>query len=261
MNRSATSWSRRSVAEGRTGSARAFHVKSGTLVSLGDCYGLDSHQLAQMRAILGELENHKNAPTAVRDAQRATDVHLADSLVALELEVVRMARTIADLGSGAGFPGAALAVALPAAGVSLIESQGRKCGFLEGMLAEVGVENANVVCVRVEEWHDGIGCNDVVVTRAVAAQVVVLEYAAPVLRLGGTLVDWRGRRAPAEEDAALAAAEELGLERVEVRRVQPWPRARDRHLHIFVKVEETPGRFPRRPGIARKRPLGHRGAR
>lgn len=261
MNRSGASWSRRSVAEGRAESARAFHVKTNVLEVLGDRYALNSGQLAQLEAILHELRRDRRAPTTVRDAQQAADVHLADSLVALELEVVRKARTIADLGSGAGFPGAALAVALPAAEVSLIESQGRKCGFLEGMLAEVGVENANVVCVRVEEWHDGIRCNDVVVTRAVAAQAVVLEYAAPVLRLGGTVVDWRGRRSPADEDAALAGAEELGLERVEVRRVQPWPRAKDRHLHVFVKVEETSGRFPRRPGIARKRPLGGRGAR
>jgi 16S rRNA (guanine527-N7)-methyltransferase len=85
---------------------------------------------------------------------------------------------------------------------------------------------------------------------------VVLEYAAPLLRLGGRLVDWRGRRAVAEEEAAMLAARELGLRREEVRRVQPFPASRDHHLHVFVKVAQTPTRFPRRAGMAHKRPLG-----
>src|SRR5260370_1001444 len=76
--------------------------------------------------------------------------------------------------------------------------------------------------------------NDVVVARALAPQTVVLEYAAPLLRLGGSLVDWRGRRARPEEDAAARAAAELGLRRVEIRRVQPFAGARDHHLHVFA---------------------------
>jgi 16S rRNA (guanine527-N7)-methyltransferase len=172
------------------------------------------------------------------------------------LEVVRSAQTIADLGAGAGFPGVPLAVSVAASEVSLIESQSRKCKFLEEMLATAGVENARAVCVRVEEWRDGAGRNDVVVARAVAAQAVVLEYATPLLRLGGVLVDWRGRREPAAEAAAEKAAAELGLERVEIRKVQPWAGARDHHLHLYRKVVQTPGRFPRRTGMARKRPLG-----
>jgi 16S rRNA (guanine527-N7)-methyltransferase len=116
--------------------------------------------------------------------------------------------------------------------------------------------NAAVVCGRVEEWERGRRLNDAVVARAVAAQAVVLEYAAPLLCVGGTLVDWRGRRSVAEEEQALRAAELLGLERVEVRRVRPYAAAAERHLHLYLKVTETPTRFPRRPGVARRRPLG-----
>ena len=90
--------------------------------------------------------------------------------------------------------------------------------------------------------------------RALADQAVVLEYAAPLLGLGGSLVDWRGRRAAAQERAAGAAAAELGLELVAFVKVDPFPAARDHHLHVFEKVTETPARFPRRAGIARKRP-------
>ena len=217
---------------------------------------LNAGQISQLAAVLRMLEADEHAPTAVRAAEQALDVHVADSLAALELDAVRTAQRIADLGSGAGFPGLALAVALPAAEVSLVESQRRRCEFLERVCAAAGIENARVVCARVEEWRDGLGRNDAVVARALAAPPVVLEYAAPLLRLGGCLVDWRGRRVRREEDAALRAAAELGLRRVEVRRVEPFQGARDRYLHLYLKVRDTPARFPRRPGIARKRPLG-----
>jgi 16S rRNA (guanine527-N7)-methyltransferase len=128
--------------------------------------------------------------------------------------------------------------------------------FLRGIITGVGVENASVVCARAEEWREGEGEHDVAVARAVAAQPVVLEYAAPLLRLGGTLVDWRGRRDGDEEEAALRAAGELGLRRAEVRAVAPFEGATDHHLHLYQKVRDTPERFPRRPGMARKRPLG-----
>lgn len=202
------------------------------------------------------LAGDELAPTAVRDPAQAVDVHFADSLVALEVDAVHSARVLADMGAGAGFPGLALAVALPASEVVLLESQVRKCAFI-GRVREVAeVENARVVRARAEEWQEGLGSSDVVTARALAAQPVVLEYAAPLLRLGGVLIDWRGRRDTGEEAAAALAAEELGLHLAEIRHVEPYRGARDHHLHVYEKVRETPARYPRRAGIARKRPLG-----
>jgi 16S rRNA (guanine527-N7)-methyltransferase len=217
---------------------------------------LTVEQQRQLSVALAVLESDEHAPTAIRAVDEATDAHVADSLVALELDVVGNAQRIADLGSGAGFPGLALAVALPHAEVSLIESQRRKCQFLERVCAAAAVVNARVVCARVEEWSDGLSCNDTVVARALAPQTVVLEYAAPLLRIGGALVDWRGRRDREAEAEADRAAAVLGLSRQEIRRVIPFAGATDRHLHVFAKIEQTPARFPRRAGIARKRPLG-----
>src|SRR4029077_1297860 len=217
---------------------------------------LTASQLSQLAVVLRTIESDEHAPTAVRAAEQAVDVHLADSLTALELDAIRAAESIADLGSGAGFPGVALAVALPNAEIALVESQRRECQFLEPLLAHAEIENAQLGRGRAEEWREGFSANDVVVARALAAQPVVLEYAAPLLRLGGVLGDWRGRHVQGEEDASLAAAEALGLRLVEVRRVHPFAGATDRHLHQFVKVAETPERFPRRAGVARKRPIG-----
>ena len=210
----------------------------------------------RLAALLAMLEDDAVAPTSVRAAREAADVHLADSLVALEIEAVRTAGRIADLGSGAGFPGLPLAVALPRARVALVESAARKSAFLERAIAAAEVSNAEVVHARAEDWPAGTEAHDVVTARALAALPVVVEYAAPLLEMGGALVAWRGRRDREAEAAAARAASDVGLAPVEIRRVQPYATARDRHLHVFRKTGPTPPRFPRRPGMARKRPLG-----
>ena len=227
-----------------------------SLPTLGKRYGLDDRQLAQLDAVINGLAQDERAPTTVRDVSLAVDVHLADSLTALELSAMHAAGTIADLGAGAGFPGLALAVAAPGVEVNLVESQARKCAFIEWLRTVAGIENAHVVRTRAEEWSKGFGCNDVVVARALAAQPVVLEYAAPLLKRGGVLVDWRGRRDSAQEAEAACVAEQLGMRLLEIRHTEPYEGARDHHLHVFEKVAETPSRFPRRAGVARKRPLG-----
>jgi 16S rRNA (guanine527-N7)-methyltransferase len=219
-------------------------------------WGLEPAADEQLAALLDVLEDDATAPTSVRASREAADAHLADSLVALELDVVRRARRIADLGSGAGFPGLALAAALPDAHVALVESGERKSAFLGRAIAAAGVPNAEVVHARAEAWPGGSEAHDLVTARALAALPVVVEYAAPLLAVGGALVAWRGRRDREAEAAAVGAAAAVGLEPVEIRHVDPYPAARDRHLHVFRKTGSTPPGFPRRPGIARKRPLG-----
>lgn len=226
------------------------------LVSLVERYGLPSSAVSQLSALLDALAADLHAPTTIREPGRAVATHIADSLVALELPAVRAARAIADLGAGAGFPGLPLAIALPDADVALVESVARKCAFIRAAADAAGLTNVAVVAERAEGWRAGIGTRDLVTARALAPLAVVAEYAAPLLREGGVLAAWKGRRDPQEERDAAAAAEELGLEIAEIRPVQPYPGAEHRHLHVLRKVAPTPDRFPRRPGMARKRPLG-----
>ena len=183
------------------------------------------------------------------------DRHVADSLSALGLDAVRGAQRIADIGSGAGWPGLALAAALPGAHVSLVESAVRHCRYLSRAVEVAGLGNVDVVHARAEEWRDGFGVHDLVTARAVAALPVLCEYAAPLLAVGGSLVAWKGAVAPEELADGAAAAEVLGLEAVEVVRVVPYAGARDHSLHVFCKIAPTPERFPRRAGMAVKRPL------
>jgi 16S rRNA (guanine527-N7)-methyltransferase len=225
-----------------------------TVADLVDRFGLAADAGPKLDALLDGLADPA-APTTVHARERAADLHLADSLVALELRAVRSAATIADLGAGAGFPGLALAVARPDATVTLIESSRRKASFIARLAASAQIANAEVVAKRAEE---GRGEHDVVTARAVAELPVVLEYAAPLLRRGGSAVVWQGRRDADQEQRAGMAAAELGLELDEVRPVRPFPAAQHRHLHGYVKAAATPDRFPRRAGMARKRPLGGR---
>lgn len=223
---------------------------------LAERYDLPAGAIEQLRELHRLLVDDPLAPTAVRDPEKVLDDHLADSLVALELDPIRAARTLADLGSGAGVPGLPLAIAVPGASVMLVESAARKCTFLERAIERCGVANARVVHARVEVWPAGVESCDVVTARALGPLEVVVEYAAPLLTVGGTLVVWRGQRDPEAESTAARAAAELGLEPTQIIPAKPYSAAQNRHLHLMSKVTQTPSGFPRRPGVAAKRPLG-----
>jgi len=202
-----------------------------------------------------ELLADESAPTAIAP-EDALEAHIADSLTGLALRAVREAHTLADLGSGVGFPGLALAAALPAASVVLVESNARRCSWLRQAVEHAELANVSVACARAEQWAEGLGSCDVVTVRALAPLAVVLEYAAPLLRIGGAVVAWKAAPGADEQAAAGAAARELGLSTPEPHAVAPTDRAERRSLYVSTKLEPTPERFPRRPGMAAKRPLG-----
>jgi 16S rRNA (guanine527-N7)-methyltransferase len=225
------------------------------LDELGVRYALPADASARLAELLDLVASEPASITSVRDPVEGVDVHVADSLVALELDAVRQARRIADLGSGGGFPGLVLALALPSARVALVESVARKVAFLERAATRLGAGNVTVVDARAEAWPDGLGVHDLVTARALAPLGVLVEYAAPLLIEGGALVAWKGRREAGEEADAAGAAQALGMSVPEPRAVHPFSAAADRSLYLSLKVGRTPAGYPRRPGMARKRPF------
>jgi 16S rRNA (guanine527-N7)-methyltransferase len=225
------------------------------LAQLAERFDLPEQAPARLERLLDLVATDALAPTTVREPATALDAHVADALVGLELEPVWGARRIADLGSGAGFPGLVLAAALPETTVALVESNRRKCAFLERAVTAMALDDVAVVCERAEAWSAGIGTHDLVTVRALAPLNVLVEYAAPLLVVGGALVAWKGRRDEREESDGAAAAALTGLAPSRVHPVKPWEGAEHLHLHVYVKVGPTPKRFPRRPGMASKRPL------
>ena len=209
--------------------------------------------------MLEALAREPDPHTTVSDPAEAVDIHVADSLSGLEVAEVRSARWIADVGAGAGFPGLVLAVALPAARVDMIEAASRKCAVIDRLTHAAGLDNEIVraLPMRAEEraaWG-GRESYDVVTARAVGALPLLVEYAGPLLELGGVFVAWKGERDADEESRGAQAGVEVGLEVEAVLPVEPYPGSRNRNLHLYRKARPTPERYPRRVGVAAKRPL------
>jgi 16S rRNA (guanine527-N7)-methyltransferase len=175
--------------------------------------------------------------TAV-SGDEARRVHVEESLAALEV-VQRFEGPIVDVGSGGGAPGIPLAHALPEREVTLLEATRRKCDFLERWAREL--PKARVVCGRAEEQRvDSWG---VAVAKALAPPPVAAEWCLPLVEPGGAAVLYVGPTAQADRVALVAG--QLAAELVES---PPG-------LLVLRKLGPTPPGFPRRPGVARKRPL------
>ena len=165
-------------------------------------------------------------------------MHMDDSLAAAD--VVRgFEGPIVDVGSGGGAPGIPLAAALPDRAVTLLEANGRKCAFLREIAREF--PNVEVVHGRAEE--QGTDRFGVAVAKALASPPVAAEWCLPLVAPGGAALLYVGPSADAE--AVSRVSERLGAGRAE-----ELP-----GLLVLRKLERTPPGFPRRPGLAKKRPL------
>lgn len=184
--------------------------------------------------------------TAVRDPAEARRVHVDDALAAAGLVAEG---PVVDVGAGGGSPGIPLASARPDLRVDLLEAQRRKCDFLERAAAPF--PNVRVVCARAEEHGRGEGreAYGAAVAQALAPPPTALEWCLPLVREGGRVVLLAGA---VDLERAAAAARAVGGGRPEL---VPLPGSERRSLLVVTKVTATPDRFPRRPGVARKRPL------
>lgn len=176
--------------------------------------------------------------TAIRDRAEARRVLLDDALRGLEL-VSAEEGPVVDVGSGGGTPGIPLAASLPDRVVTLLEAERRKCDFLERWAA--GLPNVRVVWGRAEE--QSLETFGVAVAKALADPPVAVEWCLPLVREGGAVILWTGPSANPERIVAAAA---LVAGRVESSR---------NGLVVVRKAGPTPAGFPRRAGVARKRPL------
>jgi len=176
--------------------------------------------------------------TAINDPALARASLLDDALKATEL-VASTVGPIVDVGSGGGTPGIPLAAVLPDRPVTLLEAERRKCSFLETWLPDL--PNLSVVWGRAEEQEtEQFG---VAVAKALAHPPTAAEWCLPLVREGGLVILWVGETA--EEDRVARVAEQLaGM-------IEASPMG----LTAIRKVGPTPDRFPRRTGVARKRPL------
>jgi 16S rRNA (guanine527-N7)-methyltransferase len=202
--------------------------------------------------------------TSITGYEEVQTRHFVDSLSVLRLDTVRRAlgapatRAI-DVGSGAGFPGIPLKIACPAFQLTLLEATGKKARFLAHIVDRLALADTCAVKARAETLaHDPAhrAHYAVAFTRAVADTAVLAEYTLPFLSVGGWLVALKGKDAAAEAQAAASAIGSLGGV---IRQVVPAgvPGLPAEHALVVVqKVMPTSEKYPRRPGMPAKRPLG-----
>ncbi|WP_298821242.1 16S rRNA (guanine(527)-N(7))-methyltransferase RsmG [Chloroflexus sp.] len=219
---------------------------------------LSEHQLAQFHRYLDELIiwNDRFNLTAVRDRPAMIRRHLLDSLW-LARDWYRLPANLIDIGSGAGFPALPIKILYPTLPVTLVEATGKKADFLRYVIDCLGLSGTRVINERIETvGHDPAEREryEVVTARAVAELRVLVEYALPLLQVGGRLLAPKGRDPEAEIAAARPALRLLGGE---LSYCQPVhiPGEEPRSLVVISKVAPTPDRFPRRVGIPARRPL------
>ena len=195
--------------------------------------------------------------TRVVEPEAVARLHLLDSVAALPLvDAADPARAL-DLGTGGGVPGLVLAMARPGVAWLLVDSVRKKADAVAGLIDALGLPNADTRAERAETLGRGAEREtfDLVTARACAALPVLAEYALPLLRVGGTLLAWKGAVTAEEMDGGGAASAELGGGQPTV--VPAGFDTLGDHRFVVVRKERpTTDRYPRRPGEPARRPLG-----
>ena len=216
--------------------------------------------LSALSAYEGELLawNERVNLTAIREPGKIRVKHFLDSLTCLLAMRDKSMERVIDIGTGAGFPGLPLKIVCPSMQLTLVESVGKKADFCRHMAQVLGLQGVEVVQERAEILGQDPNYReryDWSLTRAVAIMPVLAEYQLPLVRIGGSMLAMKGENAPAE---AQSAENTLRLMGGHLRRLIPVTLpgvAEERYLIVVDKIHTTPHKYPRRPGVAAKRPL------
>ncbi|MGI9952442.1 16S rRNA (guanine(527)-N(7))-methyltransferase RsmG [Moorellaceae bacterium AZ2] len=221
---------------------------------------LDPRQL-RLLGEYGRLLLEKNREinlTSVVEEQEVWRKHFLDSLLLFLALEVPLSTRVVDVGSGGGLPGVVLKIYRPDLEVTLVESIKKKAEFLTGVIGELGLAGIRCVWARAEElgrqgeFRESF---DLATSRAVAELAVVLEYCLPLVKVGGKVVAYKGRKAEEELVRARRALEVLGAEVEKVWCSRLPAGGEERRLVVIRKRVSTDSRWPRRPGVPEKRPL------
>ena len=218
-----------------------------------------AEKMLRFHELLMRANEQFNLTRVPDDPKEAADRNFLDSLAPLAQKgLMDGCAALLDLGSGAGFPGIPLAIALPNVRVTLMDSLGKRVNFLSDVIAALGL-NAQAVHFRAEEaaknpqWREQFDC---VTARAVAAMPTLAELALPFARVGGRLVAYKGPAAGEELRQAERAIELLGGGNARILQVRiPEREDWDHRLVLVDKQRATPRRFPRKSGEAGRNPI------
>lgn len=191
--------------------------------------------------------------TGITEDAQVSKLHLLDSLSVLCCADLKGKRII-DVGCGAGFPGVPVAIACPEARVTLLDSLAKRMNWLETVLPQLGVTNAECITARAEEAvATRRESYDFATSRAVARLNILLELTAPYVKVGGAVLALKGAAAREELEEAKSAISKLGLK---IEAVREFPVDGTQHAVIVLrKVSSTPAKYPRRFAKIKQNPL------
>ena len=196
--------------------------------------------------------------TAITDPVEIEIKHFLDSLSCIKHPSFRPPGRVIDVGTGAGFPGLPIKLLFPSFELTLVESVGKKADFCRHVVDSLGLQGVQIVHDRAEN----LGRNpdhreqyDWGLARAVAIAPVVLEYLLPLIRMGGGAILQKGETGPAELHQSGRALSVLGAEVDRIQTIELPGVAEPRFLITVKKIGATPEQYPRRPGMAAKKPL------
>lgn len=202
------------------------------------------------------VENELHNLVSRKSLAEELDKHIEDSLQITSFVNLERQKGV-DIGTGAGFPGLIMAMALPNTNITLVEANLKKSIFLQQMALDLQLSNVLVVKDRVEEMGRNPNYRasfDFCSSRAVTSTDVLLEYGIPLLKVGGKLLLWKGRNYEHELDNAVNALQILNARVLNIYHYTLMEEL-DRTIVVIEKQAETPGKYPRRTGIPAKRPL------
>lgn len=223
---------------------------------------LKAEQFTLLRRYAELLANYTEANViGTKEAQGVILGHVLDSLSCLAIQDIELHGRLIDVGSGGGMPGIPLAIAQSDLTVTLLEATEKKVKFLRHARESLQLTTVDTLNQRAEEAgeHKGVRESyDVAVTRALASLPVVVEYCAPFVKEGGWILAMKGWLEQDELVAGQEAAKKLGAELHKVAPVRLLPELEQKQRQIVVlrKMGATPSGYPRRVGLAKKRPLG-----
>ena len=193
-------------------------------------------------------ENNKFNLTAITDFKDVVYKHFLDSALAIK----NFKGKVLDVGSGAGFPGIVIAILNPNLKITLLDSLNKRINFLSELIKILNLKNVEAVHCRIEDYNKKEEY-DVVTARAVANLSTLAEYLIPFLKIGGNAVIYKGADIFEELESAQEAISVLGAQISEIQRYNYENNSRA--LIILRKIRKTPGIYPRKGNLPRKKPL------
>ena len=234
-------------------------MKDNLISELSGRYGDDkTDKLVRYMQRILEINENINL-TAVREEDEFLEKHIVDSLACNDYEEFQRSKLVVDMGTGGGFPGMPLAITNPDKKFILADSLNKRLKVINQVAEELGISNIELVHMRAEDMGHNAKYRekiDVCVSRAVASLNILSEWCLPLVKKGGYFIPYKGENAEDEIASADTAVKVLGGDVEKIENPSQDKNAISGHRLIFIKkYNNTPKRFPRKPGIAKKSPI------